>query len=326
MPRLQNIRGRLLAALFCWGLASAASAHGARQDVRVDMAALPAPGLSVELHQDFLAPQLVVSNPSGKLLEILDDEGRAFIRIGPKGAEGDLAAKAFHLSRISGGGDARANTLSATPRWRPVATEPAYGWFDARLATSTLDIPYAVKQIGEEMPFQQWRIPARLDGKPIELKGVFTYTPPPKGLTVTSLLNAAAMPKGVTVQLTSGPVPALFLSNRSAQTVAVLDDAGQPFLKIGPDGVWADVGSVAWRASRTSGNSAGGKTGWQQLSKSPSHSWLEPRAAYRGKPPAAAGWLNEWSLPLLIGAQKAELRGANHWVVREQAPAKAAAR
>lgn len=324
---LHGIRGRLLAALFGWGLAQAVGAHGARQDVRVDMAALALPGISVELHQDFLAPQLVVSNRSSKLLEILDEDGRAFIRIGPKGAEADVAAKAFHLTRVSGGGNAHANTLSATPRWMPVAEQPAYGWFDARLTTSTLDIPYAVKQIGDEMPFQQWRIPARLDGKAIELKGVFTYTPPPKGVTVTTLLNAAAMPKGITVQLSSGPVPALFLSNRSGQTVAVLDDRGQPFLKIGPEGVWADVGSAAWQASSTSAARMGDQTGWQQLSKSPSHSWLEPRAVYRGKRPAASGWLNEWSVPLMLGERtKTELRGANHYVVREVSAPKVVAR
>lgn len=321
------MQDRLAAVFLGWVIALVASAHGARQDVRVDMVELAVPGVNVELHQDFLAPQLVVSNRSGKLLEILDDEGRAFIRIGPREAEGDLAAKAFHLSRVSGGGNARTNTLSATPRWKPVAAEPAYGWFDARLTTSTLDIPYAVRQIGDEMPFKEWRIPARIDGKAITLKGVFTYTPPPKGVTVTTLLNAAALPQGITVQLSSGPVPVLFLSNRSGQTVTVLDDGGKPFLKVGREGVWADVESAAWRASSTAAAGMAGKTGWQQLSKSSSHSWLEPRAVYRGKRPLVSGWLNEWSVPLRIGEdQKAELRGANHWVVRDLPARKLAAR
>lgn len=313
------IHDRLAAVFLGWGIAFGAVAHGARNDVRVEIAPLQQPGLTVELHQDALAPQLVVGNRSGKLLEILDDEGRVFLRIGPARAEGDLAAKAFHLSRVSGGGNAHANTLSKTPRWKPLAATPEYGWFDARLSTATLQIPYAVQQIGDEMPFQAWRIPARLGGEAIELRGVFTYTPPPKGVAMATLLNAAALPAGVNVQLSAGPTPALFLRNSSARTVLVLDAQGKPYLKIGREGVWADTGSAAWRAASTLPLPAGRK-GWQQVSKASSYTWLEPRAAWRGPLPSplpANGLLNEWRVPLLIGeGQKAELRGSNRWIAR----------
>ncbi|MES2884514.1 MAG: hypothetical protein V4709_06905 [Pseudomonadota bacterium] len=317
---INRIQHRLAAVLLGWGLALAVSAHGARNDVRVEIVPLQQPGLTVELHQDALAPQLVVANRTGKPLEIIDDEGRVFLRIGPAGAEGDLAARAFHLSRVSGGGNAHANTLSKTPRWKPLARTPEYGWFDARLSTATLQIPYAVQQIGDEMPFQSWRIPARLGGEAIELRGVFTYTPPPKGVAMATLLNAAALPPGVNVQLSMGPIPALFLRNSSAQTVSVLDAEGKPYLKIGREGVWADTGSAAWRAASTLPLPPGRK-GWQQLSKASSYTWLEPRAAWRGPLPSplpASGLLNEWRVPLLIGEdQKAELLGSTRWIARK---------
>lgn len=314
-------QGCLRAALFlCLGV-SAAHAHGVRNDIRVDLAPVKVDGLVVELHQDFFSPQLAVSNRTGKLLEILDADGRAFVRIGPDQAEGDLAARAYHLSRIAGGGDAHANTLSATPRWRTISREPAYGWFDTRIATALLDIPYAVKQIGSEMPFGQWRIPARLDGEPLELRGVFTYTPPPAGIAMAVMQSPSAVAPGVTVQMVPGPTPAFFLRNSSDRTVAVLDASGKAFLKIGKQGVWADASNASWRvASPTS--IAAGTRGWQQLSKASSTTWLEPRAAWTGKLPSplpASGQLNEWRIPLAIGEQRGELRGINRWLARRAA-------
>lgn len=314
-------QGCLRVALFlCLGN-GLAQAHGVRNDIRVDLAPVKVDGLVVELHQDFFSPQLVVSNRSGQLLEILDDEGRSFIRIGAGQAEGDLAAKAYHLSRIAGGGDAHANTLSVTPRWRTIAREPAYGWFDGRIATALLDIPYAVKQLGSEMPFSQWRIPARLGGKPFELRGVFTYTPPPAGVAMAVMQSPMQLAPGVVVQMVPGPTPAFFLRNSGSQTVAVLDAGGKPFLKIGKQGVWADVGSPSWRAASPNGVAAGA-SGWQQQSRANSITWLEPRAAWAGRLPSplpANAELNAWRVPLLVGETRFELKGINRWLARSAA-------
>lgn len=319
-------QGRLLAALFL-SVAGLAQAHGVRDDVRVDLAPVQIDGLSVELHQDFFSPQLVVANDTGKVLEILDDEGRAFLKIGPGQVEADLAAKAYHLSRVAGGGDAHANTLSDTPRWRQVNREAHFGWFDARLSTATLQIPYALNQLGEEMPFAEWRIPVRLGDERMTLRGVFTYTPPPRGVAIASLLSPAVLAPGVSAQLLPGPVPVIFLRNAGELPVLVLDAEGKAFLKIARNGVWADVGSAAWRASTVT-HSPGG-SGWQQISKANTHSWLEPRAAWRGKLPKplpANGRLNEWQLPLQIGSQTRVLRGVNRWVARTAPVAMPAAR
>ena len=178
------------------------------------------------------------------------------------------------------------------------------------------------------MPFQQWRIPARLGSEAIELRGVFTYTPPPQGVAMAVLLNANALPPAVTVQISAGPIPAVFLRNTGNAVVSVLDAAGKPYLRIGREGVWADVSSAAWRAASTLALPAG-KTGWQQISKASSHTWLEPRAAWQGKLPAAmpaSGQLNEWRVPLLIGSKKAELHGANQWISRRPVTRSAKAR
>lgn len=314
------VEGCIAALVFCV-LATNAQAHGVRNDVRVVLTPVQVDGLIVELHQDLLAPQLVVSNHSGQALEILDDKARAFLRIGPRIAEGDFAAEAYHLSRVSGGADARRNTLSGKPRWAQLNVESSYGWFDPRIATGPLKIPHAIEQIGEEMPFAEWRIPARLGDKAIEFRGVFVYTPLPKGVALPVLIAGAVPAPGVLVQLSPGPTPAFFLRNDSQQTVAVLDTADRPFIKIGPDGVWADTGSPAWVASGA--NATMGRKGWQRISKARSHSWLDSRAAWRGalpKPVPASGRLGEWRIPLQIGAQRVELQGAYQWVTQRAPP------
>ena len=78
----QRVRG-LACALLLFSSAQA-FAHGMRQDVRIDLTPPAIEGLVVELHQDYFSPQLAVANRTGQPLEILDDEGRAFLRIGER--------------------------------------------------------------------------------------------------------------------------------------------------------------------------------------------------------------------------------------------------
>ena len=314
-------QGRRLAALLLWLCSTSSFAHGMRSDVVVELVPPKVGGLTIEIHQDLFAPQLVVSNRTGKLLEIADAERRAFLRIGPEATTADVAAKAFHLSRVAGGGDVHKGALSDTPRWLPVAKEPAYGWFDPRIATASLDIPYAVKQIGERMPFAEWRIPAKLGGEAIEIKGVFSYVPPTSGVPLAVLQSPSVLAPGVLVQLVPGTMPVFFLSNSSAQAVAVLDSQGKPFIRVEPKGVWVDLDSPSWRAASTTPLPPG--KGWYQLSRSRSITWREPRAAWSGTPPrdtAANTVLNQWRIPLTIGSNKAELKGINRWLPGKSPP------
>lgn len=307
--------GRRLAALFLWLFSGAVGAHGAaRSDVRVEIAVIDIPGLTVQLHQDYIAPQLVVGNRTGKLLEILDAEGRVFLKIGPKRAEGDIRAEAFHRSRGTAGADLRPSMLSATPRWQQINAEPAYGWFDPRIATEALQIPYAIQAIEGTTPFGAWQIAARLGGKPLEIRGVFLHVPLPRGTVRARLLSSAEPLAGVQVSVAPGSTPTVFINNRSRMPIEVLDAKGQAFLRIAIDGVWGLVESPAFRAANPDQHVQG--RGWQKLNAGSSHAWLEARGAWRGKskPAQAAGPLNEWKVPLLVGGKPLDLLALNEWV------------
>lgn len=323
MGRMQSW-GRVRAAPLLWALAAAllpggVFAHGgARADVRVQMAPVTVPGLTVELHQDYIAPQLVVGNRTGKRLEILDEQGRVFLRIGPTHAEGDIQAEAFHRSRGTAGADVRPGMLSPQPRWQRVNAEPAYGWFDPRIATEPLEIPYAIQALPGATPFGDWRIAARLDGKPLELRGIFLHVPLPKGSARARLTSPAQPAPGVQVSVAPSQPPSVFINNRSKAPLEVLDAKGQAFLRIGLDGVWADAGSAAFKAANPDQPVKG--KGWVQLNTGSSHAWLESRAGWRGAVPEAGGLLNQWTVPLRHAGKSLDLRGVNEWVPLPSVP------
>lgn len=316
MPRsvLRSRPAPLLACMVCVA-AGAAQAHGVRTDIRVTLDAPRVDGLHVELHQGDIAPQLVLENRSGKLLEILDSSGQAFLRVGPKQVEADLNSPDWRASLNPGSLPAAASARGKrAANWQPVRKQPSYGWFDPRINPDPVEIPAALQAVGEEAPISEWKIPARLGGAPLELKGQFVYLPPRRGVVQASLRSGMALAPGVRIMLASGRVPALFLENRSKQIVSVLDARGRAFLSIGPEGVRADTGSAAWRAAAPT--SAESKPGWRRISKARSFTWLEPRASWQGPLPRASQRriLNHWRVPLRIGDDAIEIAGVNEWV------------
>ena len=76
-----------------------ASAHGpdpgAELVVRLDPLAPELAGVRAQVHRT-VAYQLVIENTTDRVLEVLDERGVAFIRIGPSGVEGNLAAPAWY--------------------------------------------------------------------------------------------------------------------------------------------------------------------------------------------------------------------------------------
>ena len=323
--------GRLWAALFL--VAGTAQAHGVRTDVRISLDTPKIAGLVIELHQGDIAPQLVLENRSGKMLEILDAQARPFLRIGNGQVEANVHSAEWQAS-LNPVAVAQRKSASNAPKWLRIRGEPSYGWFDTRLNTETIQIPQAIVAVGEPVPLARWQIAAVFDGKPLDIQGQFIYQPPLRGIVQAVMRSARELAPGITVALAPGNPPALFLQNHGKQTVHVLDTQGQAFLSIGPDGVRADTSSAAWRAAsgippdRMSkcGEAARTpqcepppqkKSGWQKISAARSTTWLEPRLQYHGAPPADPAQrqtLDAWHLPLQAGQQKIEIYGEYQWI------------
>jgi len=273
--------------------------------------------------QHTLADQLLVENRTGTSLEVLDDHGVPFLRIGPGGAEGNLAAPAWYETIAA---DERpippAARVGAAPVWRRVATDPAWGWFDRRLRGAAA---------GDGRHGGRWTIPLRFGGVPVALHGRFQPVPPPTGAFVARLTSPEEPFPGVRIRLMAGRVPALYLENTDPEPVVVLGADGEPFLSIGPDGTSANVRSPTWQRSgkaevTTTVPAVDAKATplWQPQSAARSYAWVEFRAA----PPSGAtdrtvrrgSIVRRWRVPLRQGATESVVAGEVEWVPARAVP------
>jgi hypothetical protein len=304
------------AALIAAGLliyAGLALAHeGADSTVRVvlDGTAPGAEGLQVQVYDDGIAPQVVLENKTGRLLEVMDEWGRAFLRIGPGGVEADFASPTWYRTLSPGGVVAPpAATPTSTPSWRKVRAQPSWGWFDRRLDPSTVAASEAIVHAGNPVALGSWRIAARLNGTPLDIQGHFQYKPAPPGVWRSTVSPGHVAEVGVT--LSQGSPPALLLENRGRSPVVVLGNFNEPMLRIGPDGVEVNLASPTWqdqgRYRGLAPEPLAAAEEWRKVSPAPRYTWLEPRIERAG-----AG--QRWQLPLQIDGRTRVIEGSREWV------------
>ena len=262
-------------------LARPAAAHhaGATSDVVpvLDPAPRALAGVTVQLTYT-LGWQLVVENRTGKTLQVLDESGRPFVRIGRR------------------------------------ETVTAWGWFDPRLRPDRVDVARGVLRAGAKTTVGRWTIPMRLNGKPLALTGRFETVPPPDGAFRARLTSGDPF-DDVSVTLMPGRVPALYLVNAGDEDVLVLGADGEPFLRIGPGGTSANVRSTTWRRIGKAAAAADAPAAprWELQSPTPRYAWIEPRAAaaasWTNDTPS-----REWFIVVRRGADEARVTGVVEWI------------
>jgi hypothetical protein len=316
------------AAILCLALAllqpSAARAHGGRAaNVRPVLDRLPAElaGMRVELHET-IAPQIVLANPTGRVVEVLDPDGTAFLRVGPQGAYGNVAAPAWFQTYGPGAPVPASAGRGREPRWRRARSEPSYGWFDPRLDAGDVNVTHRVADGAKPAGVGRWVIPLRVDGRPVVLGGRFELVPPPRARWIARLTSPSEVAPGVRVTLLPGRAPGLLVESRSEDVLTVLGDGGEPFLRIGPQGVEANVRSPAWRRSGRAARARSavvGAGGWQRVAAVPRFGWLDPRAApEETAPPADAARVRPFRVPMLLGERALGVTGEVAWQALEQ--------
>lgn len=297
-----------------------------RDDVRVVLDGVePAvAGLRVQVYDDALAPQLVVENLSGRALEILDDAGRPFVRIRTPGVDADLAAAAWYQTLSPGGAPVpqRAHSPGAAAEWRTVRAHASWGWFDPRIGKDRASLYPASL---EPVALGDWRVPARLGGETIEIRGHFLYQPRPPGVFVARVTSAGELAPKVRVSLSPGRPPALLLENAGDTPVTVLGVEDEPFLRISVEGVDANLASPTWqdqgRYRGLTDVTAGGPPRWQRISLARRYSWLEPRAGMPAiaadagaRPDNTRAKVKAWQVPVRVGTKLVAIQGIVEWV------------
>ncbi len=143
--------------------------------------------------------------------------------------------------------------------------------------------------------------------------------------SVRPVLDAVqpALP-GVTVQIAASVTAQLVVANPTPTTLSVLDGDGQPFLRIGPEGVLANKSSPWWYLTNSPNGDApipadaqsGAPPRWERVSAEPAWGWFEHRLhpAPQGVPPDVSRThrlttLARWSVPFDYGGQPVDVSG-----------------
>jgi hypothetical protein len=322
-----------------------ASAHGpdpgGELDVRLDPLAPELAGVRVQV-QRTVTHQLVVENTTDRVLEVLDERGVPFVRIGPQGVEGNLASPAWYrgyapegrvppdlLERIKRGEPPAA-------RWVRARREPAWGWFDSRVAADE----HAPPAHGP----RRFEVPVRIGGVASALRGQFVALPKRTGTLSARLLSAGDLAPGVRIALVPGRAASFLLQSDAQEPVTVLGRDGEPFVRLSPAGVEANLHSATFAdAARLRGGAslalepnADAEPRWERLTPTPSYGWVDLRTAYPedGVPEKVAKGgkrveLLRWAVPVRIGAGEdarvVRVEGVTEWKPFAAKPATARA-
>ena len=261
---------------------------------------------------------------SGQEVSVLDEQGRAFLRIGGQGVEADFAAPAWAQAAVAPDGMGTKLPAGADPgqppQWRPVSRGTTWGWFDPRIRSQPGAVTPEMIRTAVPVRLQDFAIPLRVEDRPAEIKGYVEFEPA-RGRYVHRLLNPEYVAPGVQVGLLAGQaIPTVTVRNQSGQPVTILGADGEPFLRVA-DTVHANVASPTWvqvgqALGRTPTAIADPRAEpqWEEISGGHLVSWPD----FRSRPPDAepevsAGQrieVRRWTIPLRIGEQPAEIRGA----------------
>jgi hypothetical protein len=289
------------------GLGTAGAHEG---DPNIDTVILglhpPTPGIALDIVQN-VVPALSLRNSSSGEVEVLDRSGVPFLRIGPRGAEGNLGAAAFYRSSAPSGAagvPAKVAAGRARTRWVLLSRRPAWAWYDERVPNITT-APPAVRARTTPTELAGFTIALRLGAQRLGAEGEVEYVPP-RALPVARLTSSMNPAPGVTVALLPGSHPDLYVQNTGRLVVTVLGQQGEPFARIGPHGVQVNLRSPIHAADASargqnpeaSANPAA-RPLWRRVSSAGAYDWLDPRPRLE----------SHWSVPLLIGSQRFAITG-----------------
>jgi len=278
--------------------------------------------------------QLIVSNTTPQPLTLLADSGEPFLEIGPDGVRGNFASPTFYSSNNPGGRDSfppeAKPGADVPPIWKRLSRQKSWGWYDHRLHPAESYVPPEIVNAKKVAVLGRWRVPLRYGDQTGELAGRFEFRP-----VLGSYAMIQKSPKdpapGVTIQVVSASVvPAIFVKNESPAPVVVLGGQGEPFARIGGRGgvtevneksqTWAEIQQALGKDPSVEADPAA-EPKWLQVAPTPAWNWLEFRAAApKGDPPqqvvdqGRAVTVKTWSIPYLIGDQRASIEGITEWV------------
>lgn len=318
--------GGLLAAAL---LAGPAAAH--ESDPRVvtvlDEVVPALPDEVVVQVQAGLATQLVASNPTSTVLEVLGSGDRPFLRLSRDGVFADVAARDF-FATSSPTGAVPGESDAGPARWVQISAGDSWGWYDHRLHPADLRAP-----ADDQRPARlgEFAVPLRYGARAVTARGQITFRPLLGGFEVT----ADPGPQDLTVSALPGRLPGLFLT--APVGVAVLGRDGEPFVRFTAQGVEVNERSRTHVEDRRARGLAApqprAEVSWQLVAPGArSYTWLDARLRFPADLPpddvlrrAEPTVVLQWEVPVVVSGQPQLLTGDITWVPEADAAARAAA-
>ena len=297
----------------------AASAHEAGAGVRYRITSVSpeVDGLTVQVVRG-LAGQLVLGNDTGEVVEVLDDAGEPFLRIGPDGVAADVASPTWAASDRPFGlraGDPSTERADQA-RWVTLSASTSWGWYDHRLHGQQVTAP---ADATAPVVLETWAIPLRVGDRDVTVSGE-TLAGPPLGFVTPRLISDRAPAPGVSVTLLPGQTPGLLLAVDEGHEALVRGEAGEPFLHFADGTVQVNAASPTWH--RTGGGQAQAvdvdaeaEPVWQRVADGQRFGWIEPRAIapeVDGNPEDGAV-LATWAVPVEVDGTSTSMLGELRW-------------
>lgn len=164
--------------------AAPAAAHGApagdavHYRSRVTAVTPAVPGVSVELARD--GSWIRVTNTTDVDLVVLGYDGEPYLRLGPQGAQENLASVTSRVNGVFGTGlvtqDMPTTQAAAAPRWESRGLEPVATWHDARTQYAGTARPPAVAEAPERAHhLTDWTVRGRYGDTPLTIAGTLDW-------------------------------------------------------------------------------------------------------------------------------------------------------
>ncbi|MFN2641085.1 MAG: hypothetical protein ABR548_04205 [Actinomycetota bacterium] len=126
------------------------------------------PKLKVQVVQGTI-PGIVVTNASGKVLEIAGRDDKPFARVGPQGVDVNVSSPTWRDTKnISG-------TAPSEPKWQHLQGSPVLAWLETRAQYPSEEPPRSL--ITKHVTLLRWKIDATLDGAAVKIEGVTEWIP-----------------------------------------------------------------------------------------------------------------------------------------------------
>ncbi|HEX9695383.1 MAG TPA: hypothetical protein VGB64_03610 [Actinomycetota bacterium] len=318
MRRAARSAGVLLAVAAM--LAPAASRADETPDPRIRIAVTrvtPSEGVTVTLAQPavaHLAPLITLRNRTGVTIQIHDERGTPFLRIGPAGIDGNVRSP-FYGPAVRPGDPPPPSPGGPEPLWQPHGTGDTVKWYDRRAAYDG----HGPADRSTPATLKLFTIPGSVNGDAFAIDGAVTWHPV-RGRVEAALAAVVPDADGIDVRILAGTTPAIELRNATQRTIELTGRDGLPFARIGPAGIEIDENSPTWRDTRSQPEAVPRTPAAWRTQSSLVLIWLEKRAAFDKEPPEevqAAGRtaeLSRWSVPGTIDGDPFEIRGITRWI------------